>query len=157
MEKERAFGLPVMISPGIKIATPNQIIPCRTKFLPASETPTSTRGVFHVTPRTPLSFPIGIKAVFNEEVASIRIPNNTPVDHLERILSTRWGVPVKLADGEPTMWLPNKEDRFVSVRPGEKAAMTEAMIEANAQPTELELLVIVCDGAQKYPQTVRVK
>jgi hypothetical protein len=104
----------------------------------------------------PVSFPIGIKAVFNEEVASIRVPNNTPVDQLERLLSTRRGVPVKLADGEPTMWLPNKEYRFVSVHLGQKAAMTEAMIEENAQPTELELLVTVCDRSSRYPLPVRV-
>jgi hypothetical protein len=79
MEGERAFGLPIMISSEIRSATPNQVILCRTDFPP--EVIKSTRGTLHVTPRVPLSFPVGITAVFNEEKAAIRIPNHTLVLH----------------------------------------------------------------------------
>jgi hypothetical protein len=78
MECERALELPVMISPEIRTVAPNQIIPCRTRFLTDHETPTSTRGGFHVTTHVPLSFPIGITVAFNEEVMDLKIPKSTP-------------------------------------------------------------------------------
>jgi hypothetical protein len=83
MEGERALGLPAMISPEIKTAVPGQIIPYRTRFLPENETPKLTRGVLHVTPRIPLSFPIGITVVFNEEVAKITITERWTLPILE--------------------------------------------------------------------------
>jgi hypothetical protein len=109
-----------------------------------------------VTPRVPLSFPIGITAVFDEEEATIKIRNNTPLLQLERQLSIRCGVPVKLAPGEPTVWMPNKKCQFLSVIPGQKAAMTEAMIKAATPPTKIDFLVTVCDCPRKYAQPVRV-
>jgi hypothetical protein len=152
---QRAFGFPVKFDTEAQFVEESHVIACLADF--EEQAPRQLKeGSVHVSPRTPLSFPIGIKAVFNEEVASIRIPNNTPVDQPERLLSTRWCVPVKIADEETTVWLPNKEYQFVSVRPWQKAAMTEAMIEANTQPTEFDLLVTVCDGPLRYPLTVRV-
>jgi hypothetical protein len=102
-----------------------------------------------VTPRIPLSFPISIIAVFNEEVAQIKVPNDTLVRQVEHTLSVRWGVPVKIAPNEPTVWLPNKRYQFLSVVPGQNSAMTEVMIRQRdlvAPPAEVDLMITVCDG-----------
>jgi hypothetical protein len=112
-EGERAFGLPVEINPSENSAIPNKTVLCR---------------IHHVTPRVPLSFPIGISVKFNDEVANIKVPNNTPVTQVEQKLSVRWGVAVELKPGESTVWLPNERYEFVSAVPGQKATMTEAMI-----------------------------
>jgi hypothetical protein len=86
MEDERSFGLPIDIHPDVRSVTANSVVPCRVRYLDEQETPTSTTGVFHMTPRVPLSFPIGIAVVFNEEVAQIKVPNNTPAAQVEKMM-----------------------------------------------------------------------
>jgi uncharacterized protein YhfF len=71
----------------------------------------------------------------------------------------RWGVHVQFKPGQSLIWLPNKRDEFVSVIPGQKAAMTEAMRarqESEEPPTELGMMATVCDGAKPYSSRVKV-
>jgi hypothetical protein len=94
-----------------------------------SDVPTSTKGILHVTPRITLSFPVGID------------------------------VPVLLKPGESHVWLPNKCYEFVSVVPGEKAAMTEDVIRLQEQakpPAEIELMVTICNGNHRFSEPVGV-
>jgi hypothetical protein len=78
-----------------------------------------------VNPRVSLSFPIGIEVQFNEEIAKISIQNNTPASKIEDMMSVRSRVRVQFKPGQSMSWLPNKRYEFVSVVPGQKAAMTE--------------------------------
>jgi hypothetical protein len=77
-DTEQGFGFPVDIHPDVVVVTENLVVLYKVRFNPDYETPTATKGVFYVTPRVPLSFPIGIAAVFNEEITQITVPNNIP-------------------------------------------------------------------------------
>jgi hypothetical protein len=90
---------------------------------------------------------------------NIKVPNNTPVSQLEKMLSVRWGVSVTLRPGETHVWLPNKTYEFVSVVPSQKAAMTEEMIRQQEQvkpPVEIDLMVTIRDGNHRFSEPVRV-
>jgi hypothetical protein len=157
MEGERALGLPVYINPAEHTASPNQVILCRIPY--QAETPTATKGTLHVAPRIPLSFPIGIDVKFNEDKASIKAPNNTPLSQIEKMMSVRSGAAVALRPGAPHIWVPNRCYEFVSVVPGQKAVMTEAIIklqEAAKPPAKIDLVITVCDGNHRYSEPVRV-
>jgi hypothetical protein len=86
----RAYGYPIEIHQEVIIVKTGDIIPCRVRFVDAPSTPTATKGVLHVTPRIPLSFPVGIEVAFNDEVAKVTTPNNAPVSKIEDMLSVRW-------------------------------------------------------------------
>jgi hypothetical protein len=85
-EAQRAFGFPIKIDTEVQSVEENTVIPCMVDF----EDPAPRQlkqGSIHVSPRIPLSFPIGIKAAFNDQTAEITIQNNTPVSRVEAMLS----------------------------------------------------------------------
>jgi hypothetical protein len=116
-------------------------------------------GSIHISPRTPLSFPIGIKAVFNDQTADITIQNNTPVGRVEAILSMRWGVQVHFAPNQSLVWAPNERFEFISTIPGQRAALTEEMRARLAEETSAQkwrMTFTVVDGWSRYPVELTV-
>jgi hypothetical protein len=111
-------------------------------------------GSVHVSPRTLSSFPIGIKAVFNDQTANITIQNNTPVSRVEEMLSMRWGVQVQFVPNQSLVWAPDKRFEFVSTIPGQRAAFTEEMrarMAAEAGQQKWRISFAVVDGWSRYP------
>jgi hypothetical protein len=155
------FGYPIEIRQDVVVMTKDQVVPCRVRFVDSHSTPTATKGVVYLTPRVPLSFSIGIEVKFNEEVAKVSTPNNTPPSKIEEMMSVRWGVRVQFAPNQSSAWLLNKCYEFVSVVSGQKAALMEKMraqLESEQPPTEIEFIVIVCDGTQaRFLASTRVK
>jgi hypothetical protein len=78
----------------------DDVVACRVRFVDVRSTPTATKGVLHVTPRVPLSFPVGIEVAFSEEVAKVSVPNNTPASKIEDMMSVGWGVRVQFKPGQ---------------------------------------------------------
>jgi hypothetical protein len=128
----------------------NSLIPCHVRF--ESVTPVAHKqGTIHV---SPLSFPIGIHAVFNDQTAKITIQNNTPASTVEAMLSVRRGVQVQFAPNQSLVWAPSKRCEFVSVVPGQKAPMTEAIrarLESEIDAQEVKIHFTVFDGFSRYP------
>jgi predicted RNA-binding protein YlxR (DUF448 family) len=75
---QRAFGFPIKFDTEVQHVEENHVIPCLADFEEVAPRQLK-EGSVHVSPRTLLSFPIGIKAVFNDQTANITIQNNTPV------------------------------------------------------------------------------
>jgi hypothetical protein len=155
---QRAFGFPIKIDTEVQSVEENQAIPCLANF----EEPAPRQlkeGSIHISPRTPLSFPIGIKAVFNDQTADITIQNNTPVARVEAMLSMRWGVQVQFAAGQSMVWAPNKRFEFVSTIPGQRAALTEEMRARLAEETsshKWRMTFGVVYGWSRYPVDLTV-
>jgi hypothetical protein len=150
---QRAFGFPIKFDTEVQSVEENQVLPCLVDF-EEQEPRQSKEGSIHISPRTPLSFPIGIKAMFNDQTADITIQNNTPVARVEAILSMRWGVQVQFAPNQSLVWAPNKRFEFVSTMPGQRAALTEEMRARLAEETssrKWRMTLTVVDGWSRYP------
>jgi hypothetical protein len=139
---QRAFGFPIKFDTEVQPVEDGHVIPCLADF--EEEVPRRLKeGSVHV---SPLYFPIGIKAVFNDQTANITIQNNTPVSRVEETLSMRWGVRVQFA--------PNKRFEFVSTIPGQRTALTEEMrarVAADAGRQKYRISFAVVDGWSGYP------
>jgi hypothetical protein len=157
-EAQRAFGFPIKIDTEVQSVDENNVIPCLVDF----EEPAPRQlkqGSIHVSPRIPLSFPIGIKAVFNDQTADITIQNNTPVARVEAILSMRWGVHVQFAPNQTMVWAPNRRFEFISAIPGQRAALTEeirARMEVERGVQKWRMSFTVVDGWSRYPLDLAV-
>jgi hypothetical protein len=76
------------------------VVPCQDNFTDVPTTPTATKGVLHVTPRTPISFPIGIEVAIEDQVAQMTATNNIPASKIEELLSVRWGIQIQFKKGQ---------------------------------------------------------
>jgi hypothetical protein len=113
---ERAFGFPIRFNTEVQRVEEGNVIPCLANFEePAPKW--SKEGTVRVSPRIPISFPIAIKAVFNDQAANITIQNNTPASKVEEMLSIRWGMQVQFAPNRSVFWAPNTRFTFVSTIP----------------------------------------
>jgi hypothetical protein len=150
---QRAFGFPIKFDTEAQFVEENHVLTCPADF--EEQIPRQLKeGSLHVSPRTPLSFPIGIKAVLNDQTADITIQNNTPVWRVEAILSVRWGVQVQFAPSQSLVWAPNKRFEFISTIPGQRAALTEEMraqMAADTGPQKWRMCFSVVDGWSRYP------
>jgi hypothetical protein len=91
---ERAFGFPITIDTEVQRIEEGAVIPCCAHF--QEDVPKSPKaGTIHVSPRVPLSFPIGIHTVFNDQSTKVTIQNNTPASKVEEMMSIQWGVQVQ--------------------------------------------------------------
>jgi hypothetical protein len=150
---QRAFGFPIKFDTEAQFVEENHVLACLADF--EAQIPRQLKeGSLHVSPRTPLSFPIGIKVVFNDQTADITIQNNTPVSRVEAMLSIRWGVQVQFAPNQSLVWAPNKRFEFISTIPGQRAALTEEMrarMAADAGPQKWRMCFSVVDDWSRYP------
>jgi hypothetical protein len=156
---ECAFGFPITIDTEVQRIEEDAVIPCCANF--QEDIPKSPKsGTIHVSPRVPLSFHVGIHAVFNEQSATVTIQNNTPASKVEEMMGIRWGVQVQFAPHQSLVWAPNKRSEFVSVIPGQRAPMTEALSsqpESELDPHVMRICPTVCDGFSRYPVDLVVK
>jgi hypothetical protein len=76
------------------------------------------------------------------------------------MLSVRWVVRVQFSPNKSLVRIPNKRYEFVTVIPGQKTVMTERMRaqQESEQPlNDIEIMVTVCDGAQRFSAPTHVK
>jgi hypothetical protein len=150
---ERAFGFPIKFDTEVKRMEEGNVIPCLADFEELAPK-WQKAGTVHVSPKIPVSFPIAIKAVFNDQTANVTIQNNTPASKVEEMLSIRWGVQVQFAPNQSLVWAPNKQFKFVSTIPGQRAAMTEALraqMIIDAGPPKERITFTMVDGWSRYP------
>jgi hypothetical protein len=96
---ERAFGFPIKFDTEVQRVEEGNVIPCLVDF--EEDVPKWPKaGTVHVSPRIPISFPIAIKVIFNDQTTNITIQNNTPASKVEEMLSISWGVQVRFAPNQ---------------------------------------------------------
>jgi hypothetical protein len=157
---ERAYSYPVQIDTSVTSMKGGETVRRRAQFRDTRAGPTATKGVVQVIPRVPLSFPVGIEVAIDDQVAQITVPNNVPALKIEEELSMRWGIQVQFKKGQSLVWLANARYEFVPVIPGQKSVMTEKMraqMEAERAPQDLNVMLTIVEGVQRYQLSVQVK